>query len=494
MAITNEVSRVTYTGDGSTREFAFNALVFEKAHLEVLVDEVAVAQAGFSVTGLGAEAGVTVTYPADAGDAALGSSSSLVVRRTLPLTQPQRISNQGGFFPNVLEKALDRNAMMLQQLARRADPEPGSSGAASTRDVDASAGQVQDDVFNYVAAAQVGGTGNAVTLTPSPAIPSYAAGQRWRFKVETSSTAAVTVAVSGLAARAVMMENSVGALVNAQLVAGTIYDLVDDGTRLVVMGTSRTAQRDTAGWRVLGVSLLTAPLNFMRDTGINLPDPLGANDILLFSFRNLTDTRRSGSVTYPGSTLSMLDASTPAPDDQSPDEAVSATNALETAQGNSPDGFYRIRKTTTGRLYMQSHNNIHDDVELTVHVWVGTTRWGGIGTYGPVTASQSDTGYPLRDTAIDLPADMHAADLFLFVVENSTNTMRTESMIVTGGFLQSLVDIDAAAPTNTHVATFVVPQGNAANFYRFGRIGTRVWFWVNHIEEDNSLTFKLFRY
>src|SRR5438128_11257592 len=44
----------------------------------------------------------------------------------------------------------------------------------------------------------VGGTGDAITLTNSPAITAYADGQRFSFKAGAANTTAVTVNVDGL--------------------------------------------------------------------------------------------------------------------------------------------------------------------------------------------------------------------------------------------------------------------------------------------------------
>ncbi len=69
----------------------------------------------------------------------------------------------------------------------------------------ASLGQLQDGAPDYVPAAQVGGTADAITLTPSPAIPAYVTGMRFTFSVKTTNTAAATINVSGLGAKNIRM-------------------------------------------------------------------------------------------------------------------------------------------------------------------------------------------------------------------------------------------------------------------------------------------------
>jgi hypothetical protein len=74
-------------------------------------------------------------------------------------------------------------------------------GNASARTDYAAAGQVADGALTWCGTA--GGSKNALTLTPTPAITAYAAGQRFWFKAgSTQSDDAVTIAVSGLTAKA----------------------------------------------------------------------------------------------------------------------------------------------------------------------------------------------------------------------------------------------------------------------------------------------------
>jgi hypothetical protein len=72
--------------------------------------------------------------------------------------------------------------------------------------------------------ATVGGTANAITLTPAPAITSYAAGQRFSFQCGTTNTGAVTVAVSGLGAQSLFTKNGFQ-LTGEELRAGGMYEI-----------------------------------------------------------------------------------------------------------------------------------------------------------------------------------------------------------------------------------------------------------------------------
>src|ERR1051325_4342281 len=65
-------------------------------------------------------------------------------------------------------------------------------GSPSARDQHATVGGIQGASYVYAAS---GGTANALTLTPAPAITAYAAGQRFLVKAASANTAAATLAV-----------------------------------------------------------------------------------------------------------------------------------------------------------------------------------------------------------------------------------------------------------------------------------------------------------
>lgn len=83
-----------------------------------------------------------------------------------------------------------------------------------------------------------GGTATAYTLTPSPAITAYAAGQRFRVKFNAANGAAPTLAISGLAATALKLYDSVGGKAAPGIGAIALNMLTDveyDGTDMVVL-------------------------------------------------------------------------------------------------------------------------------------------------------------------------------------------------------------------------------------------------------------------
>lgn len=97
-----------------------------------------------------------------------------------------------------------------------------------------------------------GGTADALTLTPDPAITAYVAGQTFSFVAAAANTGAVTVAISSLAAKAVNVNGT--ALAAGQIVAGSIYRLRFDGTSFQLapesLGTAATRHIGTGAGQV----------------------------------------------------------------------------------------------------------------------------------------------------------------------------------------------------------------------------------------------------
>ncbi len=116
MTITHQTNIVTYTGNGSTTNFPFAFRVDDEDHLIVtkitIADgtRVVVSSAAYTVSGIGDDAGGSVTYAP-----AISSSYELELKRVVPFTQDLDIQNQGGFFPEAVEDQLDLLEMQIQQ-------------------------------------------------------------------------------------------------------------------------------------------------------------------------------------------------------------------------------------------------------------------------------------------------------------------------------------------------------------------------------------------
>lgn len=120
MALTNTDRKVTHAGNGSATVFPYDFPILSDAHLSVVVTDAAGAETTLSpsvyaATGIGGLAGGSVTYPL--AGAALAAGTGLTIVRTVPYTQTTVLSNQGGYYPEVVESRFDEIYMAMQQLA-----------------------------------------------------------------------------------------------------------------------------------------------------------------------------------------------------------------------------------------------------------------------------------------------------------------------------------------------------------------------------------------
>lgn len=116
----------------------------------------------------------------------------------------------------------------------------------------------------------VGGTANAITLTPITAISAYAAGQRFRFILGSNNTSgAVTVNVSSLGVKTIKKTIGSGlvALAVGDLIAGNIADIEYNGTDFQLMSVRPQAQSsDVASASTVDLNSTTGDYAFITGT------------------------------------------------------------------------------------------------------------------------------------------------------------------------------------------------------------------------------------
>ncbi len=120
MALTNTNRKVIHNGNASATSFAFTFPILDASHLSVIYTdasgvETTLSASLYSVTGIGSLSGGSVTYPLTGSPIASGTKLTIV--RTVPYTQTTVLSNQGGYYPEVVEQRFDLMYMALQQLA-----------------------------------------------------------------------------------------------------------------------------------------------------------------------------------------------------------------------------------------------------------------------------------------------------------------------------------------------------------------------------------------
>lgn len=115
-----------YTGNGSTVAFAFNFKTFAAADIQVI--QTLISTGAETVLTLTTDYSVSLNADQDANPGgtvtlvtAHSSSYTLTITTDIAETQSTNLTQGGGYYPGVIEDALDRNAILAQQLRRDVD-------------------------------------------------------------------------------------------------------------------------------------------------------------------------------------------------------------------------------------------------------------------------------------------------------------------------------------------------------------------------------------
>lgn len=121
MTVSSTISRSgPYNGNGVTTVFDYDFRILEASHLTVVRtingEDSVVNPSDYSVSGVGAANGGTIqfTVPPAPGEA-------ITIIRNMPFTQEIDLENQGPYYAETVERALDAAAMRDQQLEERLD-------------------------------------------------------------------------------------------------------------------------------------------------------------------------------------------------------------------------------------------------------------------------------------------------------------------------------------------------------------------------------------
>ncbi len=323
MTISTNYEPVKYTGNSVTTVFTFAYPFFSSSDLLVYLDGV-LQSTGYTVTGGSGSSG-EITF-----SSAPTTGVIITIELSLPYTQLDNYVENQAFPADTLEKGLDRAAIRDQQLANSIErslvfpatlsgslvgelPQPvddkmltwdGTTGlvkngpsaadvssvlsdattAAATAtaqaaiattkasEASASAAAAASTVgsITYLWASTATGTSDALVLTPTPAITSYAAGQKFRFIVSASAntTATPTVNVSGQGAKNIKktIGGALGNLAVGDLVASTIAEIEYDGTQFQLLNIRSNSQgADIASSGTINLS--TATGDYVNVTG-----------------------------------------------------------------------------------------------------------------------------------------------------------------------------------------------------------------------------------
>lgn len=110
-----------YLGNGSTVDFDYEFRILDPSHVAVVLKsaggvETVLPSSDYSISGVGAAVGGSVTL-----DSAPTTGQTVTIIRNAPFTQSVDLENQGAYYAETIEKALDLGVMRDQQLAERLD-------------------------------------------------------------------------------------------------------------------------------------------------------------------------------------------------------------------------------------------------------------------------------------------------------------------------------------------------------------------------------------
>lgn len=119
MTVSSSTNKIISNGNGVTTSWPFAFKVFDPDHLVVTYtngdgDESTLDPSDYTISlnaDQDASPGGTITY-----SPAIASGTKLTILRSVPYTQATDLKNQGGFFPEVLERGFDLVVMQVQQL------------------------------------------------------------------------------------------------------------------------------------------------------------------------------------------------------------------------------------------------------------------------------------------------------------------------------------------------------------------------------------------
>lgn len=277
MTVLTTTDRTTGQGNGVTTTFDYDFLMPDADYAVVTFTdtdgtETIIAAGDYNITGVGNPLGGSVEYPLVGSPIATGTS--LTIQRVLPATQTTVLGNQSAFYPETVEEALDYVTMLVQQYLgeeERALRVPASEDsiddipavdaralqllgfdadgqpiAAEPSSALVSSAMQPVVASSTLAAARTamgvelwggtgGGTANAQTITCTGF--TLEAGRKLRFKAAATNTGALTIAINGGAATAVrkLALSGLTALTGYEIVSGNVYDILYDGTVLVMM-------------------------------------------------------------------------------------------------------------------------------------------------------------------------------------------------------------------------------------------------------------------
>jgi microcystin-dependent protein len=166
MTIQSQTNLIRYEGNGATTVWSYAFLIPVATDVIVTYTDAAGAETAlnanqYSITGIDDANGGAVTYPLSGSP--IAANTFITIQRSLPLVQSTDLVNQDGFYPQVVEDALDYQMMVAQQISTlnsQAIRVPSSENPPDTLPA-ASVRASQALIFDSAGQPTVGSIGNA---------------------------------------------------------------------------------------------------------------------------------------------------------------------------------------------------------------------------------------------------------------------------------------------------------------------------------------------
>lgn len=256
MAVETTVAKVEALGNGSATVFSFAPIVLPESadDIEVrlrnnttgaettLVRGATSSTYSVSIVGSDYPSTGSITYPASGGTP-ITSNFSIVMRRVLELEQNRSFPNQGGYFPEEVEGAFDRAAMVDIQQQEQIDRTPKFLPTADLTGFDVATIPMPEP--DKVIAVNAAGTGFTLVAVPSASL--VAAAEAAATNAEIAQAAAEAAAVTAAAAAAAVPVPADPGDDNKYLRAnGGVYTLVSLSTGGDVVGPASSTNHRLA--------------------------------------------------------------------------------------------------------------------------------------------------------------------------------------------------------------------------------------------------------
>ena len=268
-------------------------------------------------------------------------------------------------------------------------------GNSTARTQYAAAGQVQDG--GLVTLGAVAGT-NAITASATPAITAYALGQKFSFLPAAANTGAVTIAINGLAAKAITKFGTDPLVAGDLPIAAT--EIFYDGTQFQLTSVSSgmiATQVQSSKLRLIDAQIFTATGTWTKPSGTSAVDAevIGGGGGSSGADADASEWLVGGGGGGGGYSRKFISASLGATEAVTVGAGGAAGTAANGAGGNGATSSFGAHLSATGGTGGSASSS---GPATTVHI--GTGRTAGVGSGGDLNISGGSAGIAIRTGSI----------------------------------------------------------------------------------------------